>query len=125
MRLNLNASFAFVRVGEFLLLITLGAVHLLDVVNWIFDRIHEVELLLELMINGANPLVVEVNIGCNADEADARPLWIRGANQELLSSGILDVLERHFVHLKRVFGLKNPRQREAQGKPTCMCDLYM
>lgn len=52
------------------------------------------------MIDGAHPFVMKLGCGRHADKADARALWIGGADEKFLAAGILDVLQRHFVDLK-------------------------
>lgn len=44
------------------------------------------------MIDGAHPLVVQIDCRRHADEADAGALRVSGADKELLAARILDVL---------------------------------
>lgn len=55
------------------------------------------------MIDGANPLVMELNRGRHTNETYAGTLWIGGAYEELFSTSVVNLLKRHFVHLEGKF----------------------
>jgi len=78
----------------------LCAVHFLDVINRILDCIDKIELLLELMIDGAHPFTMQLGSLSYADEADAGALRIGGADEELFARRVLNILNCHFVDLK-------------------------
>lgn len=83
------------------------AVHFLYVVDRIFNSVHEVKLLLKLMIDGAHPFVVELNWWCHANEADARALRVSGTDEEFFATRVFDILQSHFVHLKKIVYCKD------------------